>query len=85
MKKPKAKTKKEKTKEEVLAKIAERIRELRKKKGYTSAEFFAYDHDLSRSQYGKYEQGVDDMRITSLIKVINALGVTPQEFFKGLD
>lgn len=68
-----------------IERLAKRIKELRLKKGYTNYEFFAYDHEIARAQYGKYEKG-EDMRFSSLIKVIKALGVTPKEFFsKGFD
>ncbi len=70
-------------KEEALQKLAARIRELRKAKGYTNYENFAYDHGIARAQYGKYEKGDNDLRFSSLLKVIEALGVTPEEFFKG--
>ena len=67
-------------KDEDLKKLAARIRSLRLKKGYSNYENFAYEHDIARAQYGKYEKG-EDLRYSSLLKVIRALGVTPQEFF----
>jgi hypothetical protein len=55
-------------------------------KGFVSYEIFAYEHDLPRSQYGKYENGSKDMRISSLEKVIKAHGMTLAEFFsEGFD
>jgi transcriptional regulator with XRE-family HTH domain len=72
-------------KEEALQKLAARIRELRKAKGYTNYENFAYDHGIARAQYGKYEKGDNDLRFSSLLKVIEALGVTPEEFFKDFE
>lgn len=66
-----------------LIKLGERIKELRIKKGYSSYEVFAYDHNFSRTQFGRYEKG-EDLRYTSLIRVIKALEVSPDEFFKGL-
>ncbi|MCK9208404.1 MAG: helix-turn-helix domain-containing protein [Salinivirgaceae bacterium] len=72
-------------KEEDLKKLADRIRSLRIKKGYSNYENFAYEHDIARAQYGKYEKG-EDLRYSSLLKVIRALGVTPKEFFsEGFD
>ena len=70
-------------KEEALKRLASRIKELRKAKGYTNYEHFAFDHGIARAQYGKYEKGDNDLRFSSLMKVIEALGVTPEEFFKG--
>jgi transcriptional regulator with XRE-family HTH domain len=63
-----------------LDRLAKRIKELRIKAGYTSYEYFAYENDISRSQYGRYEKG-EDIRYSSLIKVINAFGLTVEEFF----
>lgn len=72
-------------KEEDLKKLADRIRSLRIKKGYSNYENFAYEHDIARAQYGKYEKG-EDLRYSSLLRVIRALGVTPKEFFsEGFD
>ena len=56
---------------------------LRIKAGYTSAEKFAYEHEISRAQYARYERGVD-MQISSLLKVLAAHDMTLQEFFKGV-
>ena len=68
-----------------LKKLGERIKSLRLKREYTNYENFAYDNDLPRAQYGRYENG-QDLRYTSLVKVIKALGVTMEEFFsEGFD
>jgi transcriptional regulator with XRE-family HTH domain len=72
-------------KKEMLEKIAARIRSLRKKRGYDNYEKFAYEHNLNRSQYGRYEKG-EDLRFTSLVRVCRAFGVTLSEFFsEGFD
>lgn len=63
-----------------IQKLANRIRQLRIEKGYSNYEQFAYENNIPRAQYGRYEKG-EDLRYTSLIKVIQALGVTPEEFF----
>jgi len=71
--------------EDQLKKLGARIKALRIKKGYTSYEYFAYEHDISRAQFGRYEQG-QDLRLSSLIKIVNAFGITLQEFFsEGFD
>jgi transcriptional regulator with XRE-family HTH domain len=75
----------EKLPNEDLIKLGNRIRELRIKKGYTSYEYFAYEHNISRAQFGRYEKG-EDLRYTSLLKVIRALDMTLEEFFsEGFD
>jgi transcriptional regulator with XRE-family HTH domain len=69
-----------------LKKIGKKLKKLREAKGYKSSEAFTYDHDISRPQYGKYEAGAQDMRISTLLKTVNLLGVTLEEFFRdGLE
>lgn len=70
---------------EYLQKLGKRIKELRIKAGYTSYEFFAYDHNISRAQWGRYENG-QDLKFSSLVKIIEAFKMTLSEFFKeGFD
>lgn len=66
--------------EEEIQKLAKRIRQLRIQKGYSSYEYFAYDHNISRAQFGRYEKG-EDLRFSSLIRIVNAFDMTLQEFF----
>jgi hypothetical protein len=66
-----------------LKKIGERIKQLRKKAGYSSLEKFAYEHEIDRTQYARYERGAD-MRLTSLMRIVAAHNMTLHEFFKGL-
>lgn len=66
-----------------LARIGRRLKELRLQRGYSNYEQFAFDHNIPRAQYGRYENG-QDMRISSFLKVLDALQVTPEEFFKDL-
>jgi len=63
-----------------LRKLGERIKDLRIRKGYTSYEYFAYEHNISRAQFGRYEQG-QDLRFSSLVKVVGAFEMTLEEFF----
>ena len=78
------KTKKETVKkllpEEVVERLAKRIKKLRLEKGFTSYEAFANEHNLSRALYGRYEKG-KDLRFTSLVKVVQAFDMTLEEFF----
>lgn len=68
-----------------LQKLGNRLRTVRKAKGYNNHEKFAYDSDISRSQYGRYEKGAD-LRISSLLKILHAHGMTISEFFaEGFD
>ena len=69
----------------VYKRIGERIKAIRQQKGHTSYEEFAWENDIDRSQFGRYERGAD-MRISSLVKVLAALDVSIQEFFsEGFD
>ncbi|MEM9388819.1 MAG: helix-turn-helix transcriptional regulator [Bacteroidota bacterium] len=70
---------------EQLKKLGERIKSLRIAKGYTNYEYFAYEHNIPRAQFGRYERG-EDLRFTSLVKVVRAFDMTLPEFFsEGFD
>lgn len=60
--------------------IASRIKELRKTKGYTSAETFAYEHSLNRVSYWRIENGYN-ITMKTLLKILDIHGVTLKEFF----
>ena len=78
-------TNKNKARSKEVLLLANRIKELRLKSGYSNYEFFAYDNDLPRAQYGRYEKG-EDLRFTSLIRIIKTFGISPKEFFsKGFE
>lgn len=63
-------------------KLSARIKKLRKEKGFSSAENFAYDIEISRISMGKYEAGnFNDIQMSTLLKIIDGLEVTPKEFF----
>ncbi len=68
--------------DDFLIKVGKRIKSLRKKNGFNSAELFAYDIEVSRVGMSKYETGAfDDIRMRTLLKIIDGLGMTPKEFF----
>lgn len=67
-----------------LQKIGERLKYFRKKAGYSNYEYFAYDNNISRPQYGKYEAGAN-IQLNTLIKILKAMNVSLQEFFEGID
>ena len=80
----KKQTGKEETMEELtqrqLQNIGKRMQELRKKKGFKNYEIFAYENDLPRAQYGRYERG-QDLKVSSLLKVLKGFDITLKEFF----
>lgn len=68
-----------------LENLGKRLTALRKEKGYSNYEQFAFSHDINRSQYNRYENG-EDLRFSSLLKVLKALGISLKEFFgEGFD
>jgi transcriptional regulator with XRE-family HTH domain len=67
-----------------LKKVGERLKYYRKKAGYTNYEYFAYENGFSRPQYGKYEAGAN-IQLNTLMKILKALNISLEEFFKGFD
>lgn len=67
--------------EKQLTNLGKRLRDLRIEQGYTNYEQFAFEHNLPRAQYGRYEQG-QDLRFSSLLKVLKAFDITLEDFFK---
>ena len=67
-----------------IRKIGERVKELRIKKGYTSYETFAFEHELPRVQYGRLERGAANFKMASLLRVLDIHKVTLEDFFKGI-
>ena len=66
---------------ELLKVIGRKLIKKRKELGYKNGDDFAYDSGINRSQYGKYEAGSQDMRLSTLVKTVNSLGFTIEEFF----
>lgn len=71
------------TDQQVYEKIGKRIKELRVNAGYTAADKFAYENEIGRSQYAAWEAG-QDMRISSLLRVLNAHSLSIEDFFEGM-
>lgn len=67
-------------KEQVLKTIGNKMKTLRKQKGYKNYEIFAYENGIPRAQYGRYERG-SDLKLTNLLKVLDALDISLQDFF----
>lgn len=71
--------------ENQLVNLGKRLKEIRIERGYTNYEQFAFDNEIPRAQYGRYEKG-QDLRFSSLVKVLKALDISLEEFFsKGFD
>jgi transcriptional regulator with XRE-family HTH domain len=71
----------EKAVEKLLEEIGKKLTYLRKKKGYTSYETFAYDYDLPRAYYWRMEKGKVNITIRSLSKILAIHKMTMDEFF----
>lgn len=71
--------------EEALKNLQERIgsklTELRKKRGYTSHEDFAFDYDIPRVQYWRIEKGRTNLTLRSLVKLLSIHKMSVEEFF----
>ena len=71
------------TQEEVakqLENFGNRLKQIRKQKGYTNYEHFAYKHGFNRVQYGRYENGAN-ISFKTLVKIVDAFDMTLEEFF----
>ncbi|MCE7044200.1 helix-turn-helix domain-containing protein [Dyadobacter sp. CY312] len=62
--------------------IGKTLKRLREERGYSNYENFAFENSIARSQYGKYEKGSEDLRLSSLYKVLNAMDISFEDFFK---
>jgi len=67
----------------ILKKIGDKLKQLRKDAGYTSYEYFAYENNISRPQYGKYEAGAN-IQLNTLIRILSHLNISLEDFFKGM-
>jgi len=68
----------------LLKRIGRKLKELRKKKGYTSHEDFAFDHDIPRVQYWRLEKGQTNLTMKSLVKLLAIHKLSVEEFFQTL-
>jgi transcriptional regulator with XRE-family HTH domain len=60
--------------------ISQRLKQLRKEKGYKNYEHFAYELGMSRSAYWRIEKG-SNFEMKTLFRICKLLGITVQEFF----
>lgn len=67
-----------------LKQIGDCLSELRKKKGYTSYENFAYDHEIPRMQYWRIEKGKVNLTIRSLLRILEIHKISLPDFFVQL-
>ena len=77
------KEKGEKT-DERLNKIAQKLKQMRIDKGYSSYEQFAWDNEINRVQYWRIEKG-SNITLKSLLKVLDIHKIKLSEFCKDID
>ena len=63
--------------------IANKIKELRIKKGYSSHENFAWDNNLNRVQYWRIEKG-SNITIKTLLSILDIHQISLSEFFQDM-
>jgi len=66
-----------------LLAIGKQIKQLRIEKGYSSAEIFAYEHNLNRISYWRMEKGTN-ITINSLLKVLDIHKISMNKFFSSI-
>ena len=68
---------------EILLRFGERLRQLRKERGY-SQESFAIEAGLDRSCYGQVERGEQNVALQNQFKIARQLGISLSELFAGM-
>jgi predicted transcriptional regulator len=66
-----------------IIQIAQHIRRIRIEKGYSSHEFFAWEHNIPRVQYWRMEKG-SNFTIKTFLRVLDAHEMNLQEFFETM-
>lgn len=64
--------------------IADRLKQIRKEKGYNNYEHIAFDLGMSRSAYWRLESG-ENFSIKTLLKICKLLDITLEDFFTGIN
>jgi predicted transcriptional regulator len=64
--------------------LGNRIEEIIKEKGLKTREV-AHDADMDVENLRKYIKGKQEMKVTTMIKIIKSLGVSPNELFVFLN
>jgi transcriptional regulator with XRE-family HTH domain len=70
---------------DIQRRLGQRIRELRIRQGFKSQDAFSEFLGLHRTVIGFWETGRKDLRLSTLIRVAEGLGVTLSELFAGLE
>jgi len=63
--------------------VGKKLREIRIQKGYPAYDTFAFTHDIPRHNVLRAEQG-KPISMKTFIRILNALEVSPKEFFSTI-
>jgi len=74
----------EKEEDARILKVANKIKELRFQKGYSSHENFAWDNEISRVQYWRIEKG-SNITMKTLLSILDIHKISLSEFFKDME
>ena len=64
--------------------LGKRIEEIIKEKGLKTREV-AHDADLDVENLRKYIKGKQEMKVTTMLKIVKSLGISPNELFVFLN
>lgn len=80
------KPKRELINQAALEQLGNRLRQVRKEKGFKTAEAAALKFEIQRAQYTRYESGKSNLNYLTLVEVLNKLEIPISEFFSiGFD
>ena len=68
------------SKQEILVKFGEKVREIRKNKGYSQEEL-AHKADLHRTYIGMIERAEKNITLLNIQKIAKALGIKIENLF----
>lgn len=74
----------EENRKKEIIELGERIKNLIKEKNLKVMNV-AHDANLDSTNLRKYIRGTQDMRYTTLLRIANAIGVSPSELLIGLE
>jgi hypothetical protein len=66
-----------------IVKIAAKLKQLRKESGYKNYDVFAWDNDISRTNYQRMESGCN-FTIESFLKLLDIHKMSLEDFFTGM-
>ena len=69
--------------DQAVREFGEKVRAARKAKGWTQ-EDLAHESGLAVVQVSRIERGVREIRLTTLLRLVKALNVSPDVLFHGL-